>query len=50
MEEVIKRTTTKEIEEYIIECPSCGKKVIGRSEGQVRWLLMVHKKGSKCQK
>lgn len=50
MEEVIKRTTTKKVEEYVIGCDKCDKKIIGSTEKQVRFLLMVHKNGSKCQK
>ncbi len=50
MEEVIKRTTTKKVEECVIVCSACGKKIIGSTEKQVKFLLMVHKNGSKCSK
>ena len=50
MEEVINRVTMKKVKECIIECSSCGKKIIGSTEKQVKFLLMVHKNGSKCQK
>ncbi len=50
MEEVVKKTVTKKVEECAIECTSCGKKIVGYTEKQVRFLLMVHKNGSKCQK
>ena len=49
-EEIKRHVTTKKISELIIECLACGKKIIGSTEKQVRFLLMVHKNGSKCSK
>lgn len=48
METITKRITTKEVEEYVVCCKKCGKRIIGSTEGQVAFNLTVHKQGSKC--
>ena len=50
METITKRITTKEITEYVIVCSICGKRIIGTTEGQVAFLLTVHKQGKGCKK
>ncbi len=50
MENITKRITTKEVTEYIVRCENCGKKIIGSTEGQVAYLLTVHKQGKRCKK
>lgn len=49
MEHITKRITTKEITEYVIKCDNCGKRIIGSTEGQVAFLLTIHKQGKKCK-
>jgi hypothetical protein len=48
--EIIKRTITREIVEYIGECDICGKKIRGSTEGQVSFNLLVHKQSKECNK
>ncbi len=50
MENITKRITTKEVTEYVIKCDNCGKRIVGSTEGQVAFLLTIHKQGSKCKK
>ena len=50
METITKRITTKEVTEYIVRCDNCGKRIIGSAEGQVAFLLTVHKQGKGCKK
>ena len=50
METITKRITTKEVTEYIVVCSNCGKRIIGSTEGQVAFLLTVHKQGKGCVK
>ena len=50
METITKRITTKEITEYVITCDNCKKRIVGTSEGQVAFLLTVHKQGKGCVK
>ncbi len=49
METITKRITTKEVTEYIVRCDNCGKRIIGSAEGQVAFLLTVHKQGKGCK-
>jgi len=41
---------TKEVNEYIVVCSKCGKRIIGSTEGQVAFLLTIHKQGKGCVK
>ena len=50
METIRKRITTKEITEYVVICGNCGYRIIGSTEGQVAFLLTIHKQGKKCIK
>ena len=50
METITKRITTKEFTEYVVVCSKCGKRIIGSTEGQVAFLLTVHKQGKGCVK
>lgn len=49
-EAITKRITTKEVVEYVVCCSNCGKRIIGSTDGQVAFLLMVHKKSKGCKK
>lgn len=49
MEKISEKISTKKVKEYTVECEKCGKKIIGSTEKQVGFLLMVHKHGSKCK-
>lgn len=50
METITKRTTTKEITEYIVRCKECDKRIIGSTEGQVAFNLTTHKQSKGCKK
>jgi len=50
METITKRTTTKEVTEYVVVCKNCGKRIVGSTEGQVAFLLTIHKQGKGCVK
>jgi hypothetical protein len=50
METITKRITTREITEYVVVCSNCGMRIIGSTEGQVAFLLTVHKQGKGCVK
>lgn len=39
---IIKRITTKEITEYISVCPFCKKRIIGSTESQVAYNMLIH--------
>lgn len=47
METITKRVTTKEIIEYVTTC-KCGKRIVGSTEGQVAYLLVIHKQSKRC--
>lgn len=49
MEKITKRVTTREIVEYVVCCSICGKRIIGSTEGQVAFLLTIHKQGKRCK-
>jgi len=49
METITKRITTKEITQYVVVCGLCGKRIVGRSESQTAFLLIIHKQGKKCK-
>ena len=46
---ITKKTKTVEIIEYIGKCEKCGKKIVGSTEGQVRFNLLVHQQGKECR-
>ena len=46
---ITKRTTTKEVTEYIGVCDVCGKKIIGSTKGQVTYNLIIHKQSKECK-
>ena len=48
METITKRITTREITEYIARCATCGKRIIGSTEGQVAFNLTIHKQSKGC--
>jgi hypothetical protein len=48
-EEITKRITTKEITEYVVVCSNCTKRIVGSTEGQVAFLLTIHKQGKRCK-
>jgi len=48
MESISKRTTVRKVVEYIATCKYCKKKIIGSTNGQVVFNLMVHKQGKNC--
>ena len=48
MEKITKRITTKEVVQYIAKCNKCGKRIIGSTEGQVAYNLLIHKQGKLC--
>jgi len=50
METITKRTTTREITEYIAKCDRCGKSIIGSTKNQVTFNLLVHKQSKECKK
>ncbi len=50
MIKITKRLVKKEYLEYVVECDKCQKIIIGSTESQIKFLLMVHQSGSKCQK
>ena len=49
METITKRITTKEITEYVVVCGTCGKRIIGSTEGQVAYNLTIHKQSKECK-
>lgn len=49
-ETITKRITTKEITEYIVRCSRCDKRIIGSTENQVAFNLIIHKQGKGCKK
>jgi len=48
METIKEVVITKKTRGYVAECNSCKKKIIGTSENQVRFNLMVHKQSKEC--
>lgn len=50
MENITKRITTKEVEEYVVKCKNCGKRIIGSTKGQVAFNLTIHKQSHGCNK
>lgn len=49
METITKRITTREFTEYIVRCKECNKRIIGSTEGQVAFNLLIHKQGKGCK-
>ena len=48
MENITKRMTTKEVVEYVAVCEHCGKRIIGSTQSQVAFNLIVHKQSKSC--